>query len=234
MRSVVEACWVHSIEIERASFTGNVNSGLSLLAKIRRDGVAECCDGFGLYFRNHGEQMTTRSFAAVKGFADDFENLIFVELARIGDGFGHADGFEDADEFVAVGDRYGGDGLRKCGDAGVHARAGKEIALGDDVFDLRSGEVCAGEEELAGVFGLEAVEDFAADSIVAFTGPCGEIFALHVGDERDRRGFFADQEIDQVFDESAVVGFEAEFVFAGVAARVEEAADVEADERAGV
>ena len=86
MRSVVEACWVHSIEIERASFTGNVNSGLSLLAKIRRDGVAECCDGFGLYFRNHGEQMTTRSFATVKGFADDFENLIFVELARICDG----------------------------------------------------------------------------------------------------------------------------------------------------
>ena len=56
--------------------------------------------------------MTTRGFAAVEGFADDFENLIFVELARIGDGFGHADGFEDTDKFVAVGDRDGGNALR--------------------------------------------------------------------------------------------------------------------------
>ena len=108
-----------------------------MLAKIRRDGVAERCDGFGLDFRNYGEEMATRAFAAIEGFADDLQNLIFIELTRIGDRFGHADGFEDADEFIAIRDGYGRDALRESGDAGVHAGAGEEIALRDDVLHLR-------------------------------------------------------------------------------------------------
>ncbi len=101
---------------------------------------------------------------------------------------------------------------------------------------LTCGEVksAPAKKSWPGYFGLEAREDFAADGVVAFAGAAWEFFGLYVRDERDGGGFFADEKIDHFFDKSAIVGFEAEFVFAGVAAGVEEAADVEADERARV